>query len=265
MEERDYYGRRRYPPERYEEDWPTRAFEDEEARYGYRASSGRPYGPWSEEDERYRYEERFGRERPHAARRYGGRREAWGMSESPYEAERRFYGDEPYGPAHSPAHMRGARAEAGWSGYGPEYNPMHARGGRPEAGQGWGQPLEERRSQREPMWGRYVGRGPKGYKRSRERILDDVSERLTRHPDIDATDMEVDVQDDVVVLRGRVYDRQQKRMAEDVAESVSGVRDVRNELDVERGILETLTEAVTGREEERRIERNEVPPERARF
>ena len=59
--------------------------------------------------------------------------------------------------------------------------------------------------------------------------------------------MEVDVQADVVVLRGKIYDRGQKRMAEDVAESVSCVRDVRNELDVEKGMLQELTDAVTGR------------------
>jgi osmotically-inducible protein OsmY len=98
--------------------------------------------------------------------------------------------------------------------------------------------------------GRFAGRGPKGYQRSRERILDDVCQRLTDHPEIDASNVEVDVQEDVVVLRGQVHDRGQKRMAEDAAESVSGVRDVRNELDVEKGILQTLTDAVTGRDDE---------------
>ena len=44
--------------------------------------------------------------------------------------------------------------------------------------------------------------GTKGYQRSRERILDDVCERLADHPELDASEMEVDVQGDVVVLRG---------------------------------------------------------------
>lgn len=97
------------------------------------------------------------------------------------------------------------------------------------------------------LGGRFAGRGPKGYQRSRERILDDVCQRLADHPEIDASEIEVDVQGDVVFLRGQIHDRGQKRMAEDVAEEVSGVRDVRNELDVEKGMLATLTDAVTGR------------------
>jgi BON domain len=55
-----------------------------------------------------------------------------------------------------------------------------------------------------------------------------------------------------VILRGRVSDRGQKRLAEDVAESVSGVSDVRNELDVDKGMLQELTDAITGRSEEER-------------
>ena len=97
--------------------------------------------------------------------------------------------------------------------------------------------------------GRYTGRGPKGYTRSKERIVEGVSDRLTDHPDLDASQIQVDVKDDVVVLRGRVPDRGQKRIAEDVAESVSGVRDVRNELDVDKSMLEELTDAITGRSE----------------
>ena len=67
-----------------------------------------------------------------------------------------------------------------------------------------------------------------------------------RTPDVDASQIEVSVEGDVVFLRGRVYDRGQKRAAEDVVETVSGVRDVRNELDVEKGMLQELTDAVTG-------------------
>jgi hypothetical protein len=98
--------------------------------------------------------------------------------------------------------------------------------------------------------GAFVGRGPRSYTQSRERIVDRVSERLTDHPDIDATEIQVDVQDGVVVLQGKVPDRSQKRLAEDVAESVSGVDDVRNELDVDKGLFQDLTDAITGRGEE---------------
>jgi hypothetical protein len=52
-----------------------------------------------------------------------------------------------------------------------------------------------------------------------------------------------------------VEDRHQKRMAEDVAESVSGVQDVRNDLKISRGLGERIGEALGlsgGREQERR-------------
>ena len=110
--------------------------------------------------------------------------------------------------------------------------------------------------------GRYAGHGPKGWTRSPERIVERVSERLADHPDIDASDVQVDAQNDVVILRGRVSDRGQKRLAEDVAESVSGVSDVRNELDVDKGMLQELTEAVTGRSEKE--EHPAAPRERSR-
>jgi hypothetical protein len=38
--------------------------------------------------------------------------------------------------------------------------------------------------------GRHAGRGPKGYKRSDERIREDINERLTRDPQVDAGEIE---------------------------------------------------------------------------
>jgi len=79
----------------------------------------------------------------------------------------------------------------------------------------------------------YAGRGPKGYKRSDERIREDVSEALTRSHEVDATNIEVAVNDGIVTLTGSVDERHAKRMAEDVAQDVSGVRDVQNQLRVQ--------------------------------
>ena len=78
--------------------------------------------------------------------------------------------------------------------------------------------------------GPYVGIGPKGYKRSDARILEDVSERLMENGHIDASDIEVDVRSGEVILKGSVANRQMKRLAEDVAASVLGVKDVQNQL-----------------------------------
>ena len=81
--------------------------------------------------------------------------------------------------------------------------------------------------------GPYVGVGPKGYRRSDERIFEDVCERLTRHGRIDARNIEIHVKDGEVTLKGKVTDRMTKRMAEDVADKVRGVKDVHNELRIE--------------------------------
>jgi hypothetical protein len=81
----------------------------------------------------------------------------------------------------------------------------------------------------------YAGRGPRNYKRTDDRIMEDVNEHLTRHPAIDATEIDVAVTDGEVVLRGTVERRELKRMAEDIAESISGVKNVRNELKVQQG------------------------------
>lgn len=78
------------------------------------------------------------------------------------------------------------------------------------------------------------GRGPKGYRRSDERILEDINERLTQHDRIDASDIEVRVEEGDVTLSGQVDSRTAKRLAEDVAYGVSGVIDVQNNLRVPR-------------------------------
>jgi hypothetical protein len=83
--------------------------------------------------------------------------------------------------------------------------------------------------------GRHAGRGPKGWQRSDERIREDINERLTDHPHIDASEIEVQVQGGEVTLTGTVDERNAKRLAEDIAESVSGVRDVHNQLRVQQG------------------------------
>ena len=82
--------------------------------------------------------------------------------------------------------------------------------------------------------GRHYGRGPKNYQRSDDRIREEVSEHLTYHHEIDATDIEVQVQNGEVTLTGTVTDRWQKRMAEDIAEEVRGVRDVHNHIRVQQ-------------------------------
>jgi hypothetical protein len=246
--------------------WPTERrgrargdweMERERARHGYGM-----YGPGEpeEEDRPYGYAER--------ARSYGGggywgpdrwsRAGQWAAGEEPHRTWERQPDEEMphwrggYGPGRG-AFGRGAWGQGGFGGgYGSEQD--WTRGG-PEAERGYGMydrygsfgGTEWRRAGR-GSWGPYAGRGPRGYQRSDERIRDDVNDRLTDDPWIDAGDIDVQVQAGIVTLTGKVESRDDKRRAEDVAEVVSGVRDVSNQLRVERreGVLEKVGDAVTG-------------------
>jgi osmotically-inducible protein OsmY len=80
----------------------------------------------------------------------------------------------------------------------------------------------------------HAGRGPKGYRRSDERIHEEVCEVLTRHPGVDASEVEVRVEGGEVTLAGTVPDRRMKRLAEDLAADCAGVVDVHNQVRVTR-------------------------------
>jgi hypothetical protein len=81
----------------------------------------------------------------------------------------------------------------------------------------------------------YRGLGPRNYRREDVRVDADVNEALTEAPDVDATHIDVSVNDGVVTLAGYVTSRDEKRAAEDVAWSCRGVRDVMNVLRVTTG------------------------------
>lgn len=83
--------------------------------------------------------------------------------------------------------------------------------------------------------GRYAGRGPRNYQRSDDRIREDVNERLTADARIDASDIDVHVQNGEVTLTGTVDERRTRRLAEEIIEDLPGVRDVRNDLRVNKG------------------------------
>lgn len=63
-------------------------------------------------------------------------------------------------------------------------------------------------------------------RRSDEAILDDLTGQLADHPGLNATDIDVTVQEGCVTLRGVVPSHQQKRMAEAIAGATPGVRDI---------------------------------------
>ena len=165
----------------------------DERRYGREGERYRgEYDPTGGRYYRSGYESQTGREG------YGG--------QSPFE--RRRYGSESYGSPY--------------------------RGGPGYSGEGYYSPYAESSSYTE-IWmmpGPYTGQGPVSYKRSDERIREDICERLTQHGLVDASRIEVEVTQGEVTLRGSVNSRGAKRMAEETAESVSGVKDVQNQLRV---------------------------------
>lgn len=92
--------------------------------------------------------------------------------------------------------------------------------------------------------GEHRGRGPKGYRRSDERIREDVSDRLTDDSWLNAEGIEVAVSGGDVTLSGEVRSREDKKRAEALAESVPGVDNVQNNLRIERGPSASATSTV---------------------
>ncbi len=76
----------------------------------------------------------------------------------------------------------------------------------------------------------YSGVGPLNYQRSDERILDDVSDALYTNSELDASDVEVEVKNGIVTLKGEVETRLDKKIAEMTAERLPGVIDVENHI-----------------------------------
>lgn len=173
-------------------------------RYASRDAGDRGYGgygaSYGRDDDR-----EYG-ERDDAARGYGYSGRDYGSRE---------YGSRDYG-----------RADYGGTyGYGARDSGTTAYGGRDAASRDY--PSRDSTSRD------YTGRGPKGYQRSDSRIYEDVCDRLS-HADVDASNIEVSVKDGEVTLSGTVRHRSDKRRAEDVAEEVSGVREVHNSVRVDR-------------------------------
>ncbi|WP_369060612.1 BON domain-containing protein [Caulobacter sp. 73W] len=104
---------------------------------------------------------------------------------------------------------------------------------------------EARVRARELARGEHRGRGPKGYRRSDDRIREDVNDRLTDDAWLDASNIDVSVSDAEVTLTGTVRDRDGKRRAENLAESISGVTNVQNNLRVNASSDDALTSAIS--------------------
>ena len=76
--------------------------------------------------------------------------------------------------------------------------------------------------------------GPKGYKRSDDRITEDLCEHLMDISEIDSSDVVVRVEEGRVTLEGTVPHRSMRYAIEDIAAQTLGVTDVENNISVPR-------------------------------
>jgi osmotically-inducible protein OsmY len=188
------YGADRYTPSRY-----TRG-------------GGRSFGSFTSED-------------------YGGRdfeSEARGYGPSSGYGERQDYG---YGGTHETGGRRFRQSEdyGSWREYGERRGFLERAG---DTIASWFGNEEASRRREQDQRQDYRGRGPSDYTRSDERIREDANDHLTHDPSVDATHITIKVENGEVTLDGTVDSRQAKRRAEDVVDSISGVRHVQNNLRV---------------------------------
>jgi osmotically-inducible protein OsmY len=105
----------------------------------------------------------------------------------------------------------------------------------------------ERRRRMDYARGGHYGKGPRGYTRSDDRIREDIHDRLTDDWMLDATNITVTINGGEVTLDGTVNSREDKRRAEDLADNVSGVRHVQNNLRVQQQGSETAASSASTR------------------
>ncbi len=229
-ESRGLWGRERQQERererRYRDDYVRT--EDQGVQYGARRS-GEGYRPSSDSGPIY------GSGYANEGRPYGrsGRFDELSPEYRSFEAgqqrvHRGDYDREAYVP--NPRDGRGEEARGWWERTQDEvsswFGDEHARRRRE-----W----DERRDETHAIeQGEHRGKGPKGYRRSDARMAEDISDRLTDDRYVDASDIEVSVKDGEATLSGTVTRREDKRRAEDLAEAVSGVSHVQNNLRVRR-------------------------------
>jgi len=206
-EERDFRSRSEREGQRFRRDH-TESFENEDRPFGSRGP-GAPFEDW-EQPRRFGSDE--GRQ---SYRRYENPRQDFRNEWQQQQPQR----DERYG-------------RFGWGEGGGYYGESgrfgEQRGSEESRRQRFGSESDFGRER-----GQFAGRGPKNYRRSDQRIQEEVCDRLTSDPQVDASEIQVTVKDGEITLEGSVHERRMKRLAEDCAESISGVSQVHNRLRVE--------------------------------
>jgi osmotically-inducible protein OsmY len=169
---------------------------------------------------------------------FGGERSRY-QSDMASERDRSEYYNSDYDRDSDYGYGRGMTGtQGGFYGSSYGYNP-DPRSSRQDYGSAYRSSTSEGR-----RYGQHTGKGPQGYQRSDDRIREDVNDRLTWHGDVDASQITVKVENGEVTLEGHVPDRTQKRLAEDIAEDVRGVKDVHNHLRVDQNLFDKLAKGI---------------------
>ncbi|HEX7061679.1 MAG TPA: BON domain-containing protein, partial [Woeseiaceae bacterium] len=160
------------------------------------------------------------------------------------ERDRDAYSERQSGPYRSPvsgrpvseeqyrdeAHWHRSRPYTGFSGRVSEFGYEDPTWAVPQMGRTGG--AAERRFP--PPGTGFRGVGPRNYTRSDERIREDVCDQLSEDGEVDASNIDIEVEQGRVVLSGTVPERYMKHRAEDIADGCRGVQDVENRIRIER-------------------------------
>jgi len=233
----------------------NRGNENVDRGYGLGAQGNDQRRGWREGSDYYgNRDERYGRggqgqefsgQRGYGDRDYGGGGESWRGGEyrqgeqwrdegqsygSDYDRSRGAFGSNYGSSSDYGVGNEGSRGEFGSGGYGRDMD-YGRRGAFGYGGYG-GMGGAETGSSAYGADEQFRGRGPRGYRRSDERIREDICDVLTDDPYLDASNIDVTVKECEVTLSGTVNSRDDKRRAEDLVEEISGVRDVHNTIRV---------------------------------
>jgi osmotically-inducible protein OsmY len=230
----------------------NRGDRDNDRRDDRRRQEGGEQGRWSEtgrgdENRSFGDRDRGGREasggdydrQRGGSQGYGQPGQGPGQSGQGYGQAGQGYGASSYGPGQSYERPSAGDQGRGGQGYGGQgYGAMdEQRYGRGQGGDfGERNPVLMRLADGEvfPDSRGHRGGGTKNYTRPDERIREDVNDRLSDDHMLDAGEIEVAVSAAEVTLSGTVKGREDKRRAEDIAEHVSGVKHVQNNLRVQQ-------------------------------
>lgn len=161
-----------------------------------------------------------------------------GYSDSRYGSSGRFGGyaeeETAYRGDYSPLHSRRDESDLRDHDQGTHDEPdFRTQPWRQRSQEGWG---GERYPHRHVASGSNRGKGPKGYERSDDRLKEIICERLSDDPDIDASEITVNVTGATVTLTGTVDSRSAKYAVEEMLANCGGVKDVDNQLRVRTGL-----------------------------